>query len=180
MKQCSSTVILPYKIQHKMCNRLLQTTVRARAHITLKLKYLYRIYVSIRTRNKLTVGIYVLLYVSIYCLSVHTHTTWLRKWLLTGSSSTSQIWASKNSIYIWSTLYTYTSESSWNQNSNILEPDRPKHGHSSSCYHPAVFSHHLYLIVPPFPQGIIWCTFKKCYWFFFSLAFLKLCKSEIV
>jgi hypothetical protein len=30
------------------------------------------------------------------------------------------------------------------------------------CYHPAVFLHHLYVIVLSFPQGIIWRTFLKC------------------
>lgn len=146
-----------------------------------KLMYLYRIYVNIPTRNKLTVGIYVLLNVLIYCLSVHTHTTWLRKWLCTGSSSTSQIWVSKNSVCIWSTVYTYTSEFQLKSKCQYTGTRSAKAWPLLQLYyHPAVFFHHLYLIVLSFPQGIIWCTFQKCHWFFFSLAILKLCKSESV
>ena len=135
-----------------------------------KLMYLYRIYVNIPTRNKLTVGIYVLLNVFIYCLSVHTHTTWLRKWLCTGSSSTSQIWAGKNSVYIWLTVYTYTSEFQLKSKCQYTETRSAEAWPLLQLYYPQL----------SFPQGIIWCTFQKCYLFFFSLPFLKLCKSESV
>jgi hypothetical protein len=41
--------------------------------------------------------------------------------------------AGQNWVYMWSTMYMYTRESSWNPNLNTLEPDRSQHDCFSTC-----------------------------------------------
>jgi hypothetical protein len=43
--------------------------------------------------------------------------------------------SSWNWVYVWSTVYTGTDrrQSSWKQDSNKPEPDRPQHNHSADC-----------------------------------------------
>lgn len=41
--------------------------------------------------------------------------------------------ASRNSIFVWLTVYLHQRECSWNENSSILEPDGPRHYLSAAC-----------------------------------------------
>ena len=56
-----------------------------------------------------------------------------------------------NWVYIWSTVYVYTMESSWNPNSKTREPDWRQHDRPAVCYRPTVFFRHICLVAFSFP-----------------------------
>jgi hypothetical protein len=41
--------------------------------------------------------------------------------------------ASRNSVYIWSTIYVYTREPKWHPQSNTLQPDQPQNDRPTAC-----------------------------------------------
>jgi len=57
--------------------------------------------------------------------------------------SSTQSGASQDWVYIRSNMYVYTRQSTWNPNSNTLEPDRPHYYKPNTCCRPTVIFKHL-------------------------------------
>ena len=110
-----------------------------------------------------------------------TDTPRLMHLLHSGDSVQVQFCTSQNWVCTWSTNYTYM----YIQGSS-LESQTPIHWNMSAtawlpcclCYCPAVFFHHLHLIVLSLKQGKIQRAFWKHCFFFFSV-FKNCTKSEI-